>query len=278
VRAMLPVFEEKAKVLMKNIDSKFDQKNYSLVDMKDEVMKFQFDVMGKTLLDYEFNAQTSNKVSQYQKDFEFVGTHSVHRYLCASFQYWKWIPTPANTEYLRAIKRMDEIVYHVVQHKHNKGPAIETDKDVLSFMVQSHKNKDPESVFDDTVIRDNITFLMLAGQDTTAATITFAIYFLAANMDIQQKCYDEITNVLENNRELNASDVSKLEYMGRVMKETLRLCPPSSIISRVALKDDVLGGYDIPAGAEIWISSYATHRHPYIWEDPETFDPDRFFA
>ena len=58
--------------------------------------------------------------------------------------------------------------------------------------------------------------------------------------------------------------------------EVLRLYPPAWVVVRTPLADDVIGGYRIPAGSSVYLSSYLTHRHPEFWENPEGFDPERF--
>jgi cytochrome P450 len=72
------------------------------------------------------------------------------------------------------------------------------------------------------------------------------------------------------------ADLDALTYTEQVINEALRLYSPIHSISRVALTDDLLGGYHIPAGTTIYVSLYATHRLQKLWPDPERFDPDRF--
>jgi cytochrome P450 len=71
-------------------------------------------------------------------------------------------------------------------------------------------------------------------------------------------------------------DLPALEYTQRVIMEAMRIYPPAWVFARSAVKDDVIGGYRIPAEALVIISPYVTHRLPGLWADPERFDPDRF--
>jgi cytochrome P450 len=71
-------------------------------------------------------------------------------------------------------------------------------------------------------------------------------------------------------------DLDELRFVEQVVHESLRLYSPIHSISRVALADDTLGGYLIPAGANIYVSLYATHRLANIWPNPDRFDPERF--
>ena len=73
-----------------------------------------------------------------------------------------------------------------------------------------------------------------------------------------------------------SADVDRLVYTEQVINEALRLYSPIHSLSRVALEDDTLGGFHVPAGATIYVSLYATHRLPSLWPDPDRFDPERF--
>jgi enediyne biosynthesis protein E7 len=72
------------------------------------------------------------------------------------------------------------------------------------------------------------------------------------------------------------ADVPKLTYAKQVFEEALRLYPPVHGIPRDPVHDDVIGGYRIPAGSTVTISTYLIHRNPRLWDDPDGFDPDRF--
>jgi len=73
-----------------------------------------------------------------------------------------------------------------------------------------------------------------------------------------------------------AADLPRLRYAGMVVQEAMRLYPPIYLLLRRALADDEVGGYRIPAGADIALCPYVTHRHPAFWDNPEGFDPERF--
>jgi cytochrome P450 len=86
---------------------------------------------------------------------------------------------------------------------------------------------------------------------------------------------DEVRQAVGSRRP-GSSDLAQLPYVRRVLEESLRLYPPAWIIGRRAISDDIVGGYDVPAGTVIAICIYTLHRHPAFWESPEQFDPERF--
>ncbi|GFV66357.1 cytochrome P450 3A31 [Trichonephila clavipes] len=119
----------------------------------------------------------------------------------------------------------------------------------------------------------------IAGYDTTGSTLSFATYMLALNQDVQEKAYQEIVDaVRDTNGELTYEAVQNLKYLDNIVSETLRLFPPATRLERLAIADYKLGdtGITIPKGMVVTIPSYAMHRDPEIFPNPEKFDPDRF--
>jgi cytochrome P450 len=129
--------------------------------------------------------------------------------------------------------------------------------------------------FDDRSLRDQILTLFFAGHETTATTLTWLHYLLSQHPEVRARMQDEISRVL-GSAVPTMESLDALTYTDQVINETLRLYSPIHSISRVALEDDTIGGYFIPAGAMIYVSLYATHRLPQIWPEPDKFDPERF--
>jgi cytochrome P450 len=129
--------------------------------------------------------------------------------------------------------------------------------------------------FDDRSLRDQVLTVFFAGHETSATSLSWIHYLLDQHPDVRVKLRAEVDRVLGARVPTNA-DIDALTYTEQVINETLRLYSPIHSLSRVALADDVLGGYHIPAGATIYVSLYATHRLPALWPDPHRFDPDRF--
>lgn len=129
--------------------------------------------------------------------------------------------------------------------------------------------------FDDRALRDQLLTVFFAGHETSATSLSWIHYMLDRHPDARAKVRAEVERVLHG-RVPTSADLEALTYTDQVINETLRLFSPIHSISRVALSDDLLGGYHIPAGTTIYVSLYATHRLPSLWPDPDRFDPDRF--
>jgi cytochrome P450 len=105
--------------------------------------------------------------------------------------------------------------------------------------------------------------------------VAFALHLLARHPDEQAKSRDEVDTVLHG-RSPGAADLAALPYIAKVLKEAMRLFPAAPATGRRAVHDTEVDGYRIPAGANVFVSPWVTHRHPDYWDDPERFDPERF--
>ena len=116
---------------------------------------------------------------------------------------------------------------------------------------------------------------LVAGRTTTASALAWVWYALAGNSTVEEQLKRELHAVLEG-RPPGAQDLHALHYTRMLIKEVLRLYPPTWITARMPIYDDEIGGYRIAADAIVLLSPFVTHRHPGFWEDPERFDPERF--
>jgi cytochrome P450 len=126
----------------------------------------------------------------------------------------------------------------------------------------------------DRAICDELVLFLLAGHDTTATALTYALWALGHRPDLQQRVAAE-AGVL-GHRRLTHEDVPRLRYTVQVLHEALRLCPPAPAVGRLVMADMEVDGYRRPAGTFAVVAIYAMHRDPALWADPLRFDPDRF--
>jgi cytochrome P450 len=117
--------------------------------------------------------------------------------------------------------------------------------------------------------------LLLAGHETTATTLTFALQQVYAVPEIEQAVMEELGRVAGKGP-LTADAIRELRYVDALVKESLRLYGPAGGFSRKLAGPMRLGGHDLPAGVVVMGSSYIVHRNPRIWPDPLRFDPTRF--
>ncbi|XP_058455237.1 cytochrome P450 4C1-like [Malaya genurostris] len=133
--------------------------------------------------------------------------------------------------------------------------------------------------FSDLDIREEVDTFMFEGHDTTTSGISFTIYLLALNQNVQDRVFNEIVSVLGSNPEttdLRCAILQEFRYLETVIKEAMRLFPPVPFIGRKLVEDLEMNGTIVKAGQDFLIPIYVIHRNPKVYPDPELFDPDRF--
>jgi cytochrome P450 len=187
----------------------------------------------------------------------------------------RWLPTARNRLKNAAIGVIDRVVPRMItEHEGAAAPG----SDLLSALL-THTETDPDGTRHRLAreeIRDEVTTLLLAGHDTTAAGLTWTLYHLAANPQIQERLRAEVDGVL-GQRSPAAEDIGHLKLLDRVVKESLRLRPPAiGVFLRQALEEVDIGGWHLRKGALAGSYSWVVHRDPRWFPEPEHFDPDRF--
>ena len=125
---------------------------------------------------------------------------------------------------------------------------------------------------------DEIMTVLVAGHETSAATIAWSWSLLARYPEVQAALGEEIAAADLDSEAPAPEALRSLDLTPRVVHETLRLYPPVWMFTRRALEDDRIAGQEIPAGTQILITPFLLHRHPEYWPDPERFDPARIPA
>jgi cytochrome P450 len=175
-------------------------------------------------------------------------------------------------QFASAVRALEACVYEYLTAERRNDFA---GAGLVKLLVDGSRAQGDE--FDDRSLRDQIMSLFFAGHETTARSLSWIHYLLHEHPDARSKLRAEVDRVL-GRRIPTSADLDALIYTEQVINEALRLYSPIHSISRVALTDDLLGGYHIPAGATIYVSLHATHRLPTLWPEPDRFDPERFRA
>jgi cytochrome P450 len=181
------------------------------------------------------------------------------------------LPTPANRRFHRAVAQLDDIVYGIIRRRREAGGGA---GDLLSMLMEARDEVTGEQMSDEH-LRDEALTILLAGHETSAIALSWTFYLLCRHHEVYGKLLAELSEVL-GGRPATVEDLPLLGYTDMVVKESMRLYPPAWGIGREAVGDSEIGGYDVPSGTQLVISPWVMHRDPRYFEDPETFDPDRW--
>jgi cytochrome P450 len=124
-------------------------------------------------------------------------------------------------------------------------------------------------------LRDNLLTFIVAGHETTALTLAWALYLCAFDPAVQEAARAEAQSAL-GDRPATAEDLPALPLIRQIVDEALRLYPPAAFLSRTAQTNDTLLGREVKRGDTVILPIYALHRHHALWRDPDAFDPARF--
>lgn len=246
------------------------------VDIVDWTTRLTFETIGRIGFGYEFGMLQGRDapLHPFIQAMAYCLNHAIARIQEPAFM--KRLPLERNRRFDRDRQLMNDIVDQVIAERKNSPDAKDMHKDLLGFMLNARDEHDL-GLSDENVRYQVVTFL-IAGHDTTANTLAWALYELSRHPDVEQKMLQEIVNVgITHDKLPTVEQISQLKYMHQVLKETLRRYPPVRTIGKYCKKDCVVpGGYKIKAGSMVSVNIYSMHLNPKVYPDPYRFDPDRW--
>ncbi|TYJ27732.1 hypothetical protein E1A91_A07G208800v1 [Gossypium mustelinum] len=261
------------------------------LDLEAEFSSLALDIIGLGVFNYDFGSVTKESpVIQAVYGTLFEAEHRSTFYI----PYWKiplarWV-VPRQRKFHYDLKIINDCLDGLIRNAKDSRQEADVEKlqqrdylnikdaSVLRFLVDMRG-----ADVDDRQLRDDLMTMLIAGHETTAAVLTWAVFLLAQNPSKIRKAQAEVDSVLGQERPTFES-IKKLEYIRLIVVESLRLYPQPPLLIRRALEEVVLpggykgdkDGYTIPAGTDIFISVYNLHRSPYFWDQPHDFVPERF--
>jgi cytochrome P450 len=183
-----------------------------------------------------------------------------------------WVPRPHRMVTGAAMRQTKRLADRAIETRRAEGPRLPPD--LLDLLLAG---EDPESgrKMSTDELRDNLLTFIVAGHETTALTLSWALYLCAFDPGVQAAARDE-ARVALGGRAATVADLTALPLTRRIVDEALRLYPPAAFLSRTALGPDTLCGREIRRGDTVMLPIYALHRHRKLWDRPDAFDPARF--
>lgn len=236
-------------------------------DLHDEMMKLTLKVVGQTLLSADVTGAAGEIGDALTRLLRVLS-----RTTTQLFELPDWVPTADHRELHSTRAALDAVVHRIIADRRARGAG-----DDLLGLFMSTQDADTGESMSDEQLRDEVMTMLLAGHETTANALTWALWLLARHPEAEQKLRVELAHALEGTAPSTAVTPS-LKYTLGVVNESLRLYPPAWILARRAVEDDHFGAVKVPRHALVFMLPWLIHRRADYWPQPEAFLPERWLG
>ncbi len=236
-------------------------------DVADEMMRLALQVAGRALFGADLHGA---RAVEFHHLMNAAMLHVEHRFNPLSLP--EKVPTRRNQRFKAVKAKLDDWIIGIAQQRRNSSHA-GRGNDLLQLLIDA-RDEETGAPMSDRQLADEVITLLVAGHETSADALAWGFSLLARNPDKRAQLEAEAATL--NGHLPTYDDLENLPYARMVFEESLRLYPPIWALARTATNDDCVGGYQIKAGSDVVVPPFLTHRHPEVWPDPETFEPERF--
>jgi cytochrome P450 len=249
--------------------AKLDAHTSEPVDLREIMQRMTLEIAGRTMFSFGMDRHgptLRNFVMEY-------GARLGRPYLLDMVLPLSW-PSPMDFARARFRKRWTEFVAKLIAERREMGKKDGAPpRDLFDLMDEA---RDPETGkgFSDEQLVDEVATMILAGHETTATALFWALYLLALDPDTQE----EIASETRGEHLDSMADIDRQKFTRAAIEETMRLYPPAFLIARAAREKDNAAGVEIGRGDIIMIAPWLLHRHEKLWDQPNAFIPKRFMS
>ncbi|MHC2623613.1 cytochrome P450 [Bradyrhizobium huanghuaihaiense] len=249
--------------------AKLDARASELVDLREIMQRMTLEIAGRTMFSFgmdQHGATLRNFVMEY-------GERLGRPYFLDMVLPVSW-PTPMDRARARFRKRWTDFVSMLIAERRKMGKKDGAPpRDLFDLMDEA---RDPETGkgFSDEQLIDEVATMILAGHETTATALFWALYLLALDPETQE----EVASETQGEHLDSMADIDRQKFTRAVIEETMRLYPPAFLVARAAREKDNAAGVEIGKGDIIMIAPWLLHRHEKLWDQPNAFIPKRFMS
>jgi cytochrome P450 len=235
------------------------------VDIYPHLMKMTFAMVARSLFGARLKDEDIDLVSHTICTVqEFIVRQTIQPYLNP------WFAASGELRRHEEMRtRADGVLMEYIKQRRHQEPG----NDLLQNLMDA-RYSDGEGMSDELVLSESMQ-LLVAGHETSSNGLSWLLYLLSSHPDCLERVRQEFDSVL-GDAPLSHAHVPKFEFTTQVIQEGLRLYPPFWMIDREAVADDRVGDIEIPRGSTVIVYVYGAHHALRYWENPESFDPERF--
>lgn len=235
------------------------------IDVEKAMKDVTMHIITATMFNTDIGAKSRDLGEQFVTLFDVI-----NRRMMKLIQLPAWLPTADNRAAHQARDALNATLREIIR---NRRESLEDTGDLLSMLMLA-EDENGEGMSDEQILNELIT-IFAAGHETTATTLTWALWLIAEHSDVEARLLQEIDTVL-GDRPATLEDLSKLKYTGQVIKEVLRLYPAAYITTRQANEDTEILGYEVSKGTVVMVPIWGIHRNAKYFDEPTAFKPERW--
>ncbi|KAF9930074.1 hypothetical protein FBU30_000911 [Linnemannia zychae] len=291
IKEMVSIMSIPAELLGKQWEKRVGQSGETPfeLDITADLGSCTLDIIGLSGFGYDFQALTNpdNEMSKAYREL-FYGDTTLTQFLRFFLPYYNRLPTKENLNRQKAIDTINRVTVQIINEKrtlaNTKSCDEDDSKDLMSILIRGNEQVGSleDGKLTDAELKDQIMTFLAAGHETTSVTVTWMLHIFSIYPEVQRKVRQEMLTHIGRPTETNKSPLSYdalngLPYLAACVKELLRFIPPVPTTSRIAAEDDIILGYNIPKGTQVFVSPAALHKLKSVYgDDVEEFKPERW--
>jgi cytochrome P450 len=242
-------------------------------DVQEEMTLVAADIIFRTIFSQGIDAGQATRIFEAFKVYQALSP----KIMLPAVYGLKWlVPFWLRRRSLQAADEIRSLLAEVIAPRFSARDAFAgtSPNDILGSLLQA-RDADTGERFTQEELLNQVAMLFLAGHETSASALSWALHLLAHSPDVQDRMRVEVARVA-GGAPLQASQLKSLELTWNVFRETLRLFPPVGFIARSVQAVDTMRDKTLKAGDTVVVAPWLLHRHRKLWQDPDAFRPDRF--
>ncbi|XP_031118788.1 cytochrome P450 81Q32-like [Ipomoea triloba] len=286
IQVLSEIRTDEAKSLIRRLFRSSQNTSDNMVEVKSAVYDYTFNVITRMVTGKRFFGEKVENADE-AKLYKEIGDETTRLVIQSGvldyFPVLKWIGYKGIVKEMKKMQeRRNQFMHNIIeQHRQktksngageNGGKNSKTILEVLLGLQETDAD-----YYSDEIIISLLYVLLHAGSETSATTLEWAFSYLLENPRIMKKAKAEIDLQVGHTRLVEESDMGKLPYIRCIVNETLRLQPAAPLlVPHFSGEECHVGGYRVPKGTIVLVNAWGIQRDPKVWEDPETFNPERF--
>ncbi|NCF11630.1 MAG: cytochrome P450 [Gammaproteobacteria bacterium] len=267
LKLVFPLMMASVDDMLERLDGVADGSSY---EVDGEMTYVTADIIFRTILSEHLAEADARAI--YEAFIEFQH-HAQRAMVLMIYRLPAWLPRRASE---RCAKRIRAVLAEIILRRYQARERGETDErvDILGALMDAVDPVQGDRFSYDEMV-DQICMLFLAGHETSASSLAWALYLISRDPELQARLVDEI-DAVAGTRPFEFSDIKRMRLVWDTFREALRLYPPVGFFVREARESQCIRDKQVKAGSPILVSPWLIHRHEEYWERPHEFDPDRF--